>query len=261
MQNSTHRWQLIRQKVNEIAKLDSQNVVFGSDYHEYIFNDIVDTTIITHFETQFGIEFPESLKAYYRVMGNGGISPSYSFSPIESLEAFQPSKDYPGIEYYKELARTNGDMSDDGYFEGDFDDLSGLIQLFHMGCGMYACIVASGNQFGEVVVISDCYFIEETGLSLDDYYENWCNDQIAIFSSIEELLMSDLNMKQIDQKLNADHQCHNGNDLVMSYIGVKRPKRLFGTRSHRKYHGATQFPWYEKQLQKYRSRKKWWSIF
>ena len=119
----------------------------------------------------------------------------------------------------------------------------------------------TGKQKGEIVVISDCHFIDETGKNLTTIFEEWCNTNISIFQKIEELVSGDLTMCEIDKLLMESFNCSNGSDMVISFLKIRRPTRLFGTAGKRKYHGASQFPWYEHQLEKHRKKRRWWKIF
>lgn len=249
-------WTEIKKAIVELEALDKGRQLFGAESHQYRLMAAADGTLLSAFENELGVALPSELRTFYTEMGNGVVGPDYGLIRLEKITGYNPSLPYQGVEYLKDLADRDGCLFQDGYFEIVKEDLQGLVRVIDCGCGHEICLVTCGNNVGNVVYVSNDGFVEETGLTLIDLYKKWLKVSINAFKRVKELLGTDLSMDEIDKIGQQELKGYNPRDLAISLMGVEKPASLFGSGNHKIYHGASQFPWYEKQLQEYRKIRK-----
>lgn len=258
-------WSEIKKDILILSGMDKERQLFGAESHSYSFGSLLTEEQISIVEDKLDVELPEELKAFYMHLGNGGAGPHYGLVKLENLTGYKPNKPYPGIEYFRRVAEREGDLSDDGYFEILHEEIQGLISVIPEGCGHEICLATSGENVGKVVYVSCDGHIHESNNSLSDLYSNWLRDSISAFQKVESLINSEVSMEEIYQQCVEQLKRYDGRDLAISVMGVKKPEILFGSGNHKRYHGATQFPWYEKQLTSFRKGKSkntpWWKFW
>ena len=251
-------WEQLLSRLRRLKHFDRSFQIFGADYHRYHLQPTVRQQDIKSTEKRLKVQLPAELKSFYTQLGNGRAGPYLGMIEARDLRGYQPEKPYQGVDYFKQLAEEQGVPEDeDGYFEVPKEALQGLITIMHEGCGHEVCLVSAGDEIGKIVHISNDGFVEDSHeTSLKNLYKSWLDQNILAFEHLEKLLHSDMSAEEIHQTLNYDLGRYDGRDLLISLLGLKKPKELFGTRSRRIYHKAGQQEWYDEQLTKYRSQNR-----
>lgn len=247
-------WQQVVEKIEQLKTMDKSLQLFGAEAHEYGFKPTATQEQIGNLEEKFAVALPEELKSFYTNLGNGIVGPDYGLLPLDRLVSYQANKPFQGAEYFRKIAEAEGELSQDGYFEANHEDIQGLISIIEQGCGHQICLVSKGEEVGKVVYFSCDGYIKEAHLNLWELYNRWLDESIEAFVEVEILLHGELSMKQINQRIQEKFNYrYSGQNLAISLMGVKKPESLFGSRYRKIYGGIGQSQWYEKQLQEYRS--------
>lgn len=64
------------------------------------------------------------------------------------------------------------------------------------------------------------------------------------------MVFSKKNYDDISKSLEEEFQSYRAGDIIVSILDIEKPISLFGTHESQIHHGAIQFPWYRRQLQK-----------
>jgi hypothetical protein len=248
-------WDEVKNKIQQLQAVDQTCQLFGAAYHRYRLNPAVDRDQITDVASRLNVSLPEALKHFYTSLGNGIAGPYYGLFPIERLRGYQPDRPFQGVEHFKSIAAAEGELSENGYFEVFHEDLQGLIPVISEGCGHEVCLISSGEKIGQVVSVSCDGYLRDTGQTLGDLYHTWLDESLLVFQAVKQLLDTSLSMQEIDRQIREKFKRYSGQDLAISIMGIEKPEALFGTRSHKIYHGKVQQPWYEAQLQQYRVQR------
>lgn len=226
-------WELTLQRLAVLRSLDKQLQAFGAPAHKYELGNPISDAVIAQVEDRLG-PLPSHLRAFYAEFGNGGAGPGYGVVPIDRLEH-------------------RGGNS---------------IGFSHQGCGYELC-VASGDS-NAVLEVDDFGQCHDLGASFFSYYNDWLEGEIGDFIAIETRIAEGMSMTEIHEFAKSTLKRHDAHDVVSSIINAEKPPELFGTPSARIYHGATQFPWYEAQLDKFRGgpnrlagteSRSWWQFW
>lgn len=246
-------WDAIKHDIALLENLDKENQLFGAEYHRYQLRPVATVDELERCEAALGVALPQELRAFYSEVGNGIVGPAYGLLPTDRLARYyKPHLPFQGVEYFKELARQDGDLDDDGYFEAFLEDIHGLIPIIEEGCGHQVCLIATGHSVGRVVKVSCDGFLQEADRTLVELYESWLKQSIQVFKRVQELIETDLSMEEIFRSTLEEMMGYSVRDLITSFIGSPKPESLFGTRSSKIYGGPEQDLWYEEQLQRYR---------
>lgn len=246
-------WDAIYHDIRLLSGLDKGNQLFGAEYHQYQLRPVADEAELERCEAALGVALPQELRTFYAELGNGIVGPHYGLLPTDRLARYyKPHLPFQGVEYFQELARQEGDLDDDGYFEACLDDLHGLIPIIEEGCGHQVCLIATGQAVGNVVQVSCDGFIQAGNTMLIGLYQTWLQGSLNAFKRVQELIATDLSMDEIFRSTLVDLSGYSVRDLIVSFIGSPKPESLFGSRGSKIYGGPGQELWYEEQLQRYR---------
>jgi hypothetical protein len=200
----------LKNKLHQLASLDIDFEVFGSDLHEYRLNPCLSEAEIQQFELESHITLPIDYRSFLLEVGNGGAGPGYGLFSL-NLTATDSSlaQPFPLKEVWNDWDLIEENQSDFPVDEDDeFDDkLSyGTIPIAHYGCGITAILVITGEQRGNIWIddrandggIIPCSryvaYVELTGEETDeeddnqplnfyDWYDNWLNISLSQFIS------------------------------------------------------------------------------
>ncbi|MGI8504332.1 MAG: SMI1/KNR4 family protein [Hassallia sp.] len=210
-------WQ-IRNKLTQLAILDTTFQIFGSESHQYQFNPCLEEAQIEAFEVKYNIRLPSEYRNFLLEVGNGGTGPGYGLYRLPGLENENeitaiPSKKNEGLlckpfllkEAWNDLnlmIKDKADTENNPYFDSKF--VQGTITIAHYGCGIYAMLVVSGEQKGKIWIddrtndggiypatLNFCHYFhaddpddfqsceeEQEPLSFYDWYEDWLNQSL-----------------------------------------------------------------------------------
>lgn len=258
-------WADVKTKLDKLKSIDKQQA-----YGIYHLNPVLDQKEIKKHEDILGVSLPDDLSSFYTTLGNGVAGPWCGIYPINKIvvDVYNADKPYLGEARLKEIARektTFWEEPDD--YQLDDEDFQGLIPIIDLGCGHEIRLISSGENIGTVVYVSvEGTVTEAPDKTLFTIYDDWLDTGLNVFKAIEKLIDSDLSMAQIYEKIKDDLNRFDGRDLAVSFMGIKKPKSLFGSEGLKRFHGASQFSWYEEQLRKYRSKntssaKRWWKFW
>ncbi|NEO84614.1 MAG: SMI1/KNR4 family protein [Spirulina sp. SIO3F2] len=260
-------WSDIKQKILKLEKLDQGRAIFGARSHQYRFHPVASLGAVRECEARLGVSLPDELRLFYMQLSNGGVAPNYGLRSLEGLrDYFKPHLEFPGAEYYRELARQEGyfcedddddELDDDekDYFEIPHDYVQGLIAIIEEGCGHQTCLITSGENIGNVVYVSNDGCITETNKKLTDLYQNWVDGAIQAFERVISFIDTDLSMEEIKQETRHELRGYSVDSLIVSLIGAQKPRELF-FKGGLRFGGHAQGLWYEEKLHNYRRRKK-----
>lgn len=205
----------LKNKLIQLARKDKNFQNFGSESHLYKLNPCLSKAEIQAFEVVNKITLPEDYRNFLLEVGNGGAGPGYGLLELKvkkeegTAEVLQGEKDhYLSQPFLLDKAWNNPYLldPDEEFVNIDEDKLmQGTIYVAHYGCGIYACLVITGNQQGTIWIddrSSDggiypcslqiaysyhCYEIKEEelqsalrepALSFYDWYDHWLNSSL-----------------------------------------------------------------------------------
>lgn len=241
-------WSSLHDKLRRLRALDQTCQVFGADRHEYQLRPLASPAALETKEHTLGTSLPPALRRFYMKMGDGGAGPKYGMWSLDTMRTYRPAEPYPGVAHYRQQA----DVDDTGYFEVSHDVLRGLLALIPAGCGHEVCVVSTGPAEGQIVHVSLDGFVHEADTDLMGLYEQWLDENIAALERVDALLDTDRSLQEIDETITEEFGRHDAHDLAVSRIGAEKPAALFGSGTTRRYHAASQMPWYRKQVAEYR---------
>jgi len=199
----------IKDKLEQLRKLDKKYVIFGSPKHRYQLNPKISKQQIENFEIKYGIELPDGYAKFLMHLGNGGAGPFYGVETLEGslfddLDYKDPdtilnlSKPFPHstawnlnfdsvfdvneneAEYYLELEKF-----EEVYFATSLMD--GSLAVCNLGCGINVHLIVNGNEYGNMWTDnrSGDYGIhpfDELGnkerIGFLDWYELWLDNSL-----------------------------------------------------------------------------------
>ena len=242
-------WDEARDKIARLREVDRQLQAFGAHHHRYELRPRLDDAAVAETESRLGVALPEALTRFYREVGDGGAGPHYGLEPAEKLEGLRPRDPYPGIEALKQAAAADGIAPDErGYFETPREAIAGLLPVIHEGCGHLTCLIVTGDDIGRVIYVNADGFVIESTKTLVDVYHEWLDGELEKFAAVRELMEAGHTREQIYRAMVDRYDDHCADDRIVSIIDVAKPEELFGEGGRGRYHGAVQFPWYEKVL-------------
>ncbi len=210
-------WQ-IRNKLTQLAILDATFQVFGAESHQYQLNSCLEEAEIQAFESKYNIRLPCEYRSFLLEVGNGGVGPGYGLYRLPGIEyetevtatprqenAASLCEPFPLKEAWNDLdliIKNQADSASNPYFDNKF--VQGAITIAHYGCGIYAMLVVTGEQHGNIWIDdrtndggiypasqSFCYYFhaddpddfqsgedEKQPLSFYDWYDDWLNQSL-----------------------------------------------------------------------------------
>lgn len=238
----------LRNKVEELASVDKQFAAFGSMRHRYQLNTCATHADLLNAQGQIGSPLPESLTYLYLTFANGIAGPYYGLTPLQKLVGYRPAEPYPGIEAFRRMAEERGDASSEtDYYELEHEHLTGLIAFVEQGCGHQLCVITNGINAGQVVDVSNEGFVRSRSVTPAGLFEEWVSRELNAFQRIREMMVNGDNYDTIREQSKADLKIIEPGDYIASIANVQHPVELFGEHRNR-FHGAVQFPWYQRVL-------------
>lgn len=247
-------WDDIVVRLNRLKSIDRQLAALGAQQHRYLLNPLISRDGLRPIEHRLGVQLPETLRAFYSEVGNGGAGPHYGLQRAEGLHGFRPHDPYPGIESIRQQAAAEGSPPNErGYFEVPHEALAGLLAVIHEGCGHHVCLITAGSNVGNVVFVSADGFVSETRDTLIDVYSRWLNSEIEQFEAIGALMVDGLSLDEISDEMQRRYSVYDTADRIASILDVEKPVALFGERPYSVHHWAVQKPWFEMVLKQWQA--------
>jgi hypothetical protein len=243
-------WDGVRDKIRRLRAVDRQLQSFGAHAHRYELRPRLGASDVAGVDARLGVALPEELRRFYLEVGNGVAGPDYGLEPAEKLSAYRPREPYPGVEALKRIAAAEGTVSTQhpGYFEVPHEALTGLLTVIHEGCGHETCLIVTGDGVGRVVRVNNDGCVTDTTNTLVDLYTEWLDGELEQFEAVRTLMLAGLTRTEINDAMQARYGAYNSNDRIVSIADVRKPEDLFGEGGRGTYHGAVQFPWYDRVL-------------
>jgi hypothetical protein len=131
----------IRRRIHELAELDVDTSVFGSETHEWRLGDPLASETITRFEREQGVILPDELRAWLEQVSGSGAGPFYGLLPL-------PDADQAAKLHLREAFV--GDLGDES-IDRDPGRRGGYLPLANQGCGYRSVLVLEGPRRGQVL--------------------------------------------------------------------------------------------------------------
>ena len=209
--------QKLKEKFNQLASSDKHGDVLGSEVHRYQLNPCISEAKLQAFEQKYQMTLPGDYRNFLLSIGNGGAGPGYGLFGIGYQSEMTRILQQEGEDFLCQIFPGDDLLDeDDDDFEDedeDFEDedidsenylIQGTIPIAHYGTGIYAQLVITGNQRGNVW-ISDranegeiypaspnfcCMFHgedddcdseeEDRALSFYQWYDDWLDKSLAL---------------------------------------------------------------------------------
>ncbi len=202
------RIEVIKEKLNQLKKLDKGCSIFGASRHNYRFNKTLSEGEIRQIEKENHIVLSEDYKEILKELGNGGAGCGYGLEKIELTNINPP---YIGTE---ELLRNWEDPKKIGCRMVNLSEISGYIKLFDYGCGIEYCLIVNGKEKGELIFFDcDGRFEKKDDKSLLDVYENWLDENLTILKRIKDKLTK----KTVEEVIKEEWESKNFSIRIMIY--------------------------------------------
>lgn len=197
MKTQSEHIKTIERKLSELRNLDKKYNIFGSEEHQYKFNDRISEREVLKFENKHGIEIPKAYREFILKFGNGGCGPNYGLLTLETGVLNIPH--YPEHSDIIKLSNefrfekcwnmdyVDGDVQ---LWEKEYEDskwCDGMLRISHEGCGYFANLVITGKERGHIWIdgrASDggIYPVNhhkgESKTDFIQWYLNWLDESI-----------------------------------------------------------------------------------
>jgi hypothetical protein len=179
MNQETDGFARVKAAIQELRRLDGRSRwwrkewrVFGAKRHQFKLAPVLTETDIKAFEAKHGIVLPADYREFVQRVGDGGAGPGYGLNSLEgSSYSGNLSKPFP-------LTRSSDLYSEQELIELGFEDeLNGVLQLCHYGCGMYSYLVVNGSEYGTVWYDNGKF--HSAKMRFMDWYLDWINKQLT----------------------------------------------------------------------------------
>ncbi|MBS2027387.1 MAG: SMI1/KNR4 family protein [Deltaproteobacteria bacterium] len=190
--------QTIRQKLEQLGKLDPQKQRFGASKHQHQLNAVAKESALADFEKRHGVKLPTDYRQYLLEVADGGAGPFYGLYSLE--EGTEQAKGFAGklddplsrpfpldnaatrafLEHWRTCIE-NGDDDEIVYPEVP-EPCPGLVFLCDYGCGWSYALVVNGEQAGTVWFVGEYLSpIHRDGkqLSFLEWIDGWLDDDLA----------------------------------------------------------------------------------
>ena len=162
----------IKGKIGQLAWLDKNLSLFGSNKHKYLLNKTISIHTIRQFEQKHKITLPTEYVEFLTKIGNGGAGPFYGLEPLENAlfddlhykrpdSLLDPSKPFVHTDPWNLEFRPTVDVEDneeeyykqktefeENYFNPSFRN--GAIAIYDYGCAVSLNLVVNGQEFGHI---------------------------------------------------------------------------------------------------------------
>ncbi|MEM8534365.1 MAG: SMI1/KNR4 family protein [Chloroflexota bacterium] len=160
--------------VRQLRTADPQRRVFGSKQHLYQFRPTITQSEVQTFEHKHHITLPADYRQFILQVGNGGAGPFYGLASLRwaALDSTL-HKPFPFI------TTTNTDSQ--GIYNGAPDEYPGVLELCHLGCGIYYYLVVNGPTYGTMWEGREDFY--PTGQSFGTWYRQWAESTLRILAN------------------------------------------------------------------------------
>lgn len=203
----------IREKIEQLKKLDKGFRLFGSEKHRYKINPPISLDEVQKFELSHNVTLPKEYVEFITAIGNGGAGPFYGLERLEDSlfddldykrpdSLLNPGKPFLHIEPWNLIFTTTTDEEaneeeyekerskfEEEYFERE--QVNGVIAICNYGCAISINLVVNGQEYGNIWTddrASDngIYPSHEFGnkqrLTFLNWYELWLDNSIKELS-------------------------------------------------------------------------------
>ncbi|GAB3517516.1 SMI1/KNR4 family protein [Emticicia fontis] len=162
----------IKEKLEQLKRLDKRFIVFGSQKHRYKLNQVISSDKIQQFENTYKITLPAEYVAFMTTIGNGGAGPCYGLEPFENClfddldykspdSLLNPSKPFLHTQPWNmEFIATVDEKANEAEywkertaFEEQYfakEQMNGTIAICNCGCALNLNLVINGEEFGNI---------------------------------------------------------------------------------------------------------------
>ncbi len=244
-------WETIVGQIGELQKLDRQFQNFGAREHRYELRPCLSAKALEQIEYNLTFKLPKELASFYLEAGNGIAGPEYGLTPADDLYA-DTDESFPGVRAlhkaalaagFEDISETEGLVPEDG--------LPGVVTLIECGCGETKSMVVEGPEAGQMLWLGEDTFVA-LPQTLYQLYEEWLNNSLAQFLTVERLMRSGASYTGIEEKFEElfPESPNNAGSLISSLADIRKPPELFGSPAQKLIiaHGAAQDPWFEQVL-------------
>lgn len=162
----------IKEKLEQLAKLDRNLSLFGAMKHQYKLNPPISIETIRKFERNYEITLPAEYIAFMTTIGNGGAGPFYGLEPFENClfadldyktpdSLLDPGKPFLHTEPWNmEFMPTVDEETNETEYWREFsvfeekyfakEQMNGVIAICNCGCAINLNLVVNGKESGNI---------------------------------------------------------------------------------------------------------------
>ncbi|MEZ6048962.1 MAG: SMI1/KNR4 family protein [Planctomycetaceae bacterium] len=226
-------WDIIQNKILQLAEFDRQFAVFGADHHRYSFRPVIIAENLDDYERQHGFKLPEELRYVYEHIGNGGVGPFYGLRPLDECLLMQPGLSYPGESYYRAKKdagefQFDPNMSEETILQMD-DPLQrmGVICIIDQGCGQDIGMVTAGDLSGSIIYSFSEGHFQDTNQSLADIYLAWLDREMKLFQYLENMVRVSSSWPEIRDRFESQVERIDTEAYLRSLLDIPRTRKTF----------------------------------
>lgn len=224
MSEQLHR---IKDKIEQLKKLDTLYSLFGSQRHLYKANPVMQLDKIRHFEDAYKLTLPEDYVKFLTEIGNGGVGPFYGLEPFENAlfddldyqkpdSLLNPSKPFvhtepwnldfpPPIEEFEKEKQYEIEQLkfDELYY--DKEQMNGTIAICNYGCGVILSLVVNGQEYGNIWtddrgscngIYPSCELGNKDKIGFLGWYELWLDNSLSEIQTKRLKAQSEVEVEQ-----------------------------------------------------------------
>lgn len=184
----------IKSKVDQVRQRDPEREVFGSDSHEYEWDDPVNMEEVFRFEEHHNITLPAEYKAFITTLGNGGpgsyggAGPFYGIYQLGDFGYLEHASKYMSATCIIDSTLTEAKWklltafteqfdSDSEAYNRSYNKLfSGLMFIGTQGCNFQTMLILNGRDAGRIAYIDQDLQQPIIKQGFLDWYENWLDE-------------------------------------------------------------------------------------
>ncbi len=135
----------IRQRLEELSRLDTARAVFASDRHGYRLNPPLPLARVEQIESRLGYRLPEQYRRFVTEFADGGAGPDYG---IRSLDSLLGEGNNPG--WIESLTRPFPVPDTVEEMRSIEDPVPGALPICEIGCGSCYYLILAGPETGHI---------------------------------------------------------------------------------------------------------------
>lgn len=170
-------WEIIRNKVELLKNYDLLYTVFDSSFHKYKFNEKLNISDLSTFESLNNITLPEQLHSFLLYFGNGGTGPDWGMYKLNEYKIYNPNN-----------------LHEDDIFDSNIED---FIVIFDRFYDYESCIITSGLYKNQIFSFKENSFFFKTHNNLFDFYLEWLENELYVFNYLVDKLKSNHSIEEI----------------------------------------------------------------